>query len=50
MAKALYGSRVTYHTRQTRATGAGFAGVTICQPVPAPVTTRDLNPHGFVNP
>jgi len=37
-------------TRQTRVTGMGFVGVTNCQPVPVPVTTRDLNPYGFVNP
>ena len=46
----LSGKHVTLKTRQTRATGAGFWGVTICQPAPAPVTTRDCNPHGFVNP
>jgi len=40
-------SRSTCHirqTRQTRVTGMGFAGVTNCQPVPIPVTARDLNP------
>jgi len=37
-------------TRQTRVTGTGFVGVTNRQPVPVPVTTRDLNLYGFVNP
>ena len=46
----VYGSQVTYHTHQTCATGTGFVGVTICQPVPVPMTIHDLNPHGFVNP
>jgi len=31
-------------TRQTRVTGTGFLGGSNCQPVPVPVTTRDLNP------
>jgi hypothetical protein len=34
----------------THVTGAGYAGVTNTQPAPTPVTTRDANPHGFVNP
>jgi len=37
-------------TRQTRVTGTGFWRVGNCQPVPVPVTTRDLNPCGFANP
>ena len=41
---------MTRQTRQTHATGASFLGVVICQPVPAPVTTRDHNSCGFVNP
>jgi hypothetical protein len=35
---------------QTHATGVGFSRVAICQPIPAPLTTRDLNPCGFINP
>ena len=34
----------------TRVTGTGFSGVENCQPVPVPVTTRHVNPYGFVNP
>ena len=41
---------MSLETRQTHATGAGFWGVTICQPAPAPMTTCDCNPHRFVNP
>jgi hypothetical protein len=40
----------TLQTRQTRATGVGFLRVAIIEPAPAPMTTRDINPHGFVNP
>jgi hypothetical protein len=37
-------------TRQTRVTGTGFSGVENRQPAPVPVTTRHINPYGFVNP
>ena len=48
----LSGKHVTLKTRQTRATSAGFWGVTICQPAPAPapVTTRDCNPARVCKP
>ena len=40
----------TRQTRQTHAMGAGFSGVVICQPAPAPTSTRPVNPHGLMNP
>ena len=37
-------------TRQTHATGAGFSRVVTCRPAPAPMTTHDRNPCGFIKP
>jgi hypothetical protein len=39
-----------HKTRQTHAAGAGFLRVVKFEPAPVTVTTRDSNPHGFINP
>src|ERR1700724_942137 len=43
-------SRLRPYTPHTRLTGTGLGGVQIFVPVPVPLLTRCLYPHGFLYP